>query len=145
MLALGCGEDSAAAGCGTFGNRAPAQPNDPRRLAPALPATNTNRRTASYVSTANTPGRPPNQCSEKVSLKSGRVLLRHAAAKCRRSVACFCYAVYTPSRQSPTAAAAASNSRPHELDRGELIPLRIIAPSAPSGLVSRYRTSSSPA
>jgi hypothetical protein len=33
--------------------------------------------------------------SEKVSPKSGRVLLRHAAAKCRRSVAYYCSAAYT--------------------------------------------------
>jgi hypothetical protein len=32
----------------------------------------------------------------EVSPKSGRVLLRHAAAKCRRSVAYYCYAAYSP-------------------------------------------------
>jgi hypothetical protein len=55
-----------------LGNRISAQSENPRRLAPALP---------------NITGRPPNQSPEKVSHKSGRVLLRHSAAKCRRSVA----------------------------------------------------------
>jgi HsdM N-terminal domain len=41
------------------------------------------------------PAALPNQGSKRVSAKSGRVLLRHAAAKCRRSVAYYCSAAYT--------------------------------------------------
>jgi hypothetical protein len=41
------------------------------------------------------PAALPNQGSKRVSPESGRVLLRHAAAKCRRSVAYYCSAAYT--------------------------------------------------
>jgi Putative heavy-metal-binding len=41
------------------------------------------------------PAALPNQSSERLSPQSGRVLLRHAAALCRRSVAYYCSAAYT--------------------------------------------------
>src|SRR4029453_11289318 len=44
------------------------------------------------------PAALPNQDSERVSPESGRVLLRHAAAKCRRSVAYYCSAAYIRGR-----------------------------------------------
>src|SRR5207245_8359061 len=41
------------------------------------------------------PAALPNQGSKRVSPESGRVLLRHAAAICRRSVAYYCSAAYS--------------------------------------------------
>jgi hypothetical protein len=55
----------------------PAQPKDPRRLAPALPLDEYKPSNRRVRLPANIPGRPSESKFEKVQPKSGRVLLRH--------------------------------------------------------------------
>jgi transposase-like protein len=69
------------------------------------------------ASTATSPAALPNRHSERVSPESGRVLLRHAAAKCHHFVVDYCSAAYTFDESSQRAVAAVVDSHVQHMTR----------------------------